>query len=301
MLYSLLLAAASGAAFIAFALTCIAPYTMPLVGRPEIVRTMTATFPGVRSIDIHNENGPVRVQTGTGHEVRVTAVIRACPLTRNAAQKAHVTRYEPMSIEQNGDTLLARPVSGRIAEDVNIAVDYAIEAPPGTDIAIENVNGNVKVTGSFGAVNVSGQNADAELTSPQGTVTVRTLNGRVRLTDAAQGADIETVNGNIYAHVTGGALRAETRNGLIVARVADPSVTECNLTTLNGGITVVLSEPCSVAVDAKTQHGRARSDWPMMTGAENVLQRIAGTIGSGNMPLRMETVNGNIWIARDTS
>ncbi|HPJ98824.1 MAG TPA: hypothetical protein PKW60_05020 [Candidatus Hydrogenedentes bacterium] len=68
---------------------------------------------------------------------------------------------------------------------------------------------------------------------------------------------------------------------------------------MNGGITVVLDEQFSGTVDARTTHGGIRSDIPLDTSSG--IQRrhhLRGNLGLGHAPLNLQTLNGNIWLAR---
>src|SRR5690606_5266227 len=110
----------------------------------------------------------------------------------------------------------------------------------------------------------------------------------------------ETVNGNVYTHMLGGSLWASTTNGAIVTRILQPEVARCNLSSLNGGITVSLAEGCSARMDASTERGIVRSDVPVRyTEGGNRRRHLRGDIGDGRTMVSMETVNGSIWIMRD--
>jgi DUF4097 and DUF4098 domain-containing protein YvlB len=101
--------------------------------------------------------------------------------------------------------------------------------------------------------------------------------------------------------MTGGPLLAATTNGAIVARALNPGVTECTLSSQNGGITLVMDEGCSAAVEARTDRGSIRSDFPVdSTSGCSKRRHLQGTIGSGHTKVKMDTLNGNIWIAKET-
>ena len=137
------------------------------------------------------------------------------------------------------------------------------------------------------------------MVEPAGSVLAESTNGRIRVMDAPQGATIRTVNGNVYAHMLGGRLKAATTNGAIVAHVLKPEVGACDLTSQNGGITLVMAEQCSARVDAVTGRGVVKSDF-LVDSSSGVQQRkqLRGIIGRGDTMLRMDTLNGNIWITR---
>jgi len=301
-IYSIGIAALVAAILFGFAWVCLAPYLMPVVGRQELVRTNSASYKDIKRVELQNDNGPVRVQAVSGNDVRVDVVVRGRPLTAKAAQGLDQSLEVPVDIGQADGVLAVRTAKGRKPADVEVEVAYTLDVPMGANLILDVGNGNVTVSGQVGGMLITGQNADVEVLSPRGPVSVKTMNGRVRLTGVPEGADVTTTNGNVYAHMSGGPLTAQTSNGAIVARVAGEAVSACNLTTLNGGITVVLGNDASAKVEAGTEHGKVRCDWPLagIDEGKTGLQHIAGAIGTGRIPLRLGSVNGNIWVARDT-
>ena len=104
----------------------------------------------------------------------------------------------------------------------------------------------------------------------------------------------------LISTVQGGSLWASTTNGAIVARVLKPDVARCNLSSLNGGITLSLAQGCSARTDASTERGMVRSDVPVQyTEGGNRRRHLRGDIGDGLTKVSMETTNGSIWIKRD--
>ncbi len=301
LLKSVFTAAAVALVVLACSIALIAPQLrVSVVGPPALDQKRHYAFNGVQRLQIENNDGALRVRPHERDTVEVTARI---------TMYTYLTEDEPMAREymdsllvsetgNNALTLTSEP-EARPGE-LEVFVDYTIHVPLGTDLDIDNANGNVWVGRGSGDVRVQGRNADIEVFAPQGAVAARTTNGRIRVLDAPEGADLETVNGNVYAHIMGGRLRAESTNGSVVARVLDAGVEACDLISRNGGITVILSEP-SAEVHAETGRGSVRSDAPLAPGAITHRRQMRGTIGDGGTRLNLDTLNGNIWITGSTS
>jgi len=300
LLKSLLTAAAVAVMVLACSIALIAPQLRTsVVGPPTVQEERHYTFDAVQRLQLENRDGAIRVRPYEGDAVEVEA--RITMYTYSPEDNPIAREYMDsllVSETVNSDLRLISEPDERPGE-LEVFVDYTIHVPFGTDLHINNGNGNVWVGRGSGQVTVQGRNADIEVFAPEGEVTARTTNGRIRVLEAPQGADLETVNGNVYAHMRGGRLRADSTNGAVVARVLDAGVEACDLTSRNGGITVILSEP-SAEVYAETGRGSVQSDLPLSPEAVTQRRYMRGVIGGGETQLNLDTLNGNIWIRGNT-
>ncbi len=293
------------AALVAVAVQCvtvgiIAANLPRVVGPPAISVNRNLRLPAVSKILINNRDGDIRVRTAETDEVLLDATVKA--YARLGMEQEAVRQYieSTVIVSSEEDVLHVTTEPGQRPDMLDLQADYSILVPIGTDVQVDGANGNVWVSKDCGAVSIRGRNADVEVVEPRGPVVAESTNGRIRVLDAPRGATIRTVNGNVYAHMLGGDLDAATTNGVIVARVLDPSVKRCRLTSQNGGITVVLSDQCSASVDAVTERGTVSSAFLVdSTSGVQRRQRLRGTIGKGDTALQLDTLNGNIWIARN--
>ncbi|MEA3364910.1 MAG: DUF4097 family beta strand repeat-containing protein, partial [Candidatus Hydrogenedentes bacterium] len=242
----------------------------------------------------------VRIWPQKADEIAVKAAVRIYLIERGnkAVAQAYAESLFKVSADQHKVEVVTEPVER--PDLLEMRVDYDVFVPFGTDLRVSNANGNVDIAAGAGCVEIQGRNADIFVRKPAGMVTAKTTNGRINIMDASEGALLETVNGNIYAHMRGGAISADTTNGAIVAHVLDAQVDRAELNSMNGGITLVLDERCSASVEARTMHGGIRSDFAVDTSS-GVQRRhhLRGNIGSGRTLLHMQTLNGNIWLARE--
>ena len=81
----------------------------------------------------------------------------------------------------------------------SVAVDYVVDVPRGTRVAIESVSGDVTVEGVDGETSVEVVSGDVRLASLAKLVEVESVSGRVRITDVSSDERMtaETVSGRL--------------------------------------------------------------------------------------------------------
>lgn len=270
--------------------------------RPGAESARNFSFDGVHTVKLKNADGAVRVNVVSGTHVNVAANIRAYTVdwATQPVSEQYVTGL--VVAEQTGDSLQITTEPGERPDAVDLRVDYVIEVPEGTDLNIAGSNGNVWIAKGCDDLVIEGNNCDIEVMGATGAVHAKSANGRIRILDAAKSTEVETVNGSIYATVSGGDLRATTANGNIVTTLGAPSVASCDLTAMNGGITLLLAKDCSAEVAATTGRGTIRSELPVDAPSGTSRRReLRGRIGDGETRLNLNSLNGNISIARSDS
>lgn len=299
LLRSILTASLIAAGVLCFTVGSLSSQMPRVVARPSVRETRDLKLPAAKLLCLTNENGSVQVYARAADDIALQAAIKA--YKRSGADLATVQEYVAslIHVEADGASLHVVTEPEERPDTVDLRVDYLIMVPEGTNLHIEGSNGNVWISKGCGKVCVQGRNTDIEIAEPRGEVLAMSTNGRIRVLDAPQDTTIKTVNGNVYAHMIGGSLHAATTNGAIVARVLDPSVQECTLNSENGGITVVMEARCSANVNATTDRGVITSDFETDSSLGVRKRRhLKGMIGEGHTKLQMNTLNGNIWIAK---
>lgn len=284
---------------LAFSIGVLSPVLPPYVGAPEVDRHLRLQWPAKPVVRIENNEGAVTVMASERKDIAAEVRILGYERRSGALKDSDAYLATLMRVQEAGEALRVTAEPEERPEGVELLVDLHVAVPSGTNIEIFSSSGNVWVTEGCGSVTVHGRNTDIEIDGPRGDVVANSTNGRIRLVGAANDANVETVNGNVYAHMKGGSLQASTMNGAIVARVLGPEVRYCQLNAQNGGITLVLNSECAAFVEAKTGRGIIRSDFPVdTTHGVHHSRHLEGHIGPGRMYLSMETLNGNVWIAR---
>jgi DUF4097 and DUF4098 domain-containing protein YvlB len=98
---------------------------------------------------------------------------------------------------------------------------------------------------------------------------------------------------------TTGTLQAKTVNGSITASLLKPFWSKSpELSTVNGGIKLVLPPTANAGVQAATKNGKILTDFTAKGKVtdQEVVGRIGG--GAGGWPLILRTVNGTIELKR---
>jgi len=287
-----------------FCVAVVAPRLPEVVGRADAQFKKTFEWPAVRLLRIRNRNGIVRVSTHDEPGMKAVASVRLYAVGDAEAEAVGAYADTLLVVEQAEDGSVLEVVSEPLErpDAVDVFVDYGVYVPVGTDLRIENENGNVTVYEGCGRVEVRGGNMDLTVHHPQGKVVAESLNGRIRVFDAADGADLKTVNGNIYANMLKGALRADTTNGVVSVRVMRPDAERCHAKTQNGDIRLYLCEGYSTSLDAKTEYGTVRANVAIDTSAGVKRRRqLRGAVLDGRGSVTMSTLNGDIWISGSKS
>jgi len=295
------------AAFIAvaiqiFAVGILAPKLPREVCRPGAQQQQSMKFPIVPVVRLTNTDGTVRVNVAEVKEIQVDADIRA--YTPSTAEQPVAEQYITTLVKTKTTDSALEVVTepGERPDELDLRVDYLITVPEGTDVALEVSNGNVRVAPGCNQVTVAGVNSDIDIQGPKGAVNAKSTNGRIRIWDAEAETTLETVNGNINAQVRAGTLQASTITGSIMTTLLSPEVSACDLTSMNGAITLIMSEKCSAEVSATTGRGTVRAEPGVeLKSGEYKRHVMLGVIGDGATKLSMNSMNGDIVLQRSTT
>ncbi len=281
----------------------LAPRLPREVCRPGVQHEETFTLAAAPVLRLVNTDGAVRIQPDPARQnITVTARVRA--YTTGGEALALAEAYIPTLFEIRETPGMVSIVTepGVRPDPVDLRVDYIVALPVDMDIAIDVANGNVWIAEGCNNISVEGNNSDIEVTRPGGAVSVKTINGRIRVHECTSDTTLETVNGSIQASLSGGALQASTITGGIVATLLDQAVEACDLTSLNGSITLVMSDQHAVDIHAATERGLVRAEIAMDL-EQAILRRrmIHGTIGTGDTMIAVNSMNGDIVIQRSAT
>jgi DUF4097 and DUF4098 domain-containing protein YvlB len=296
----ILIAALIAASVLTFSIGVISPVVPPFVGRPDVEKVLHLKWGAKPSLQLKNNQGSVSVVTSEGKEIVADVRIRGYQGRAEDTGRCYKYLEKMMHVQETGSTLQVEVEPDERPADLELLVDIELAVPRGTDVDIRCASGNVWVGAGCRDVRVRGRNTDIGIDHAAGDVLATSTNGQIRVVGAKRDTNIETVNGNVYAHLQGGSLQASTMNGAIVTRILDPDVRYCDLTTQNGGITLVLNKKCAAFVEARTERGLIRSDCDVDSShGVNRSRHLEGNIGSGRMYLSMKTLNGNVRIRQE--
>lgn len=296
---SVITAALIAVAIQIFCVGILAPNLPREVCRPGLLETRQFNLPATRVLNIVGRNGAVRVSAGSGEVFTVTAEIRA--YTRYASDAPTASEYlsQLFQVDRENDITRLTVEPEEAPDTVDVRVDLQVLVPEGTSVAVDVINGNIWIEGAAGDVAVEGSNSDVKVAGARGAVTVKTTNGRIVVHDARAETILETANGGINVQMRAGALQASTITGNILLRILSRDVVACDLTSLNGSITLLLKESCSAELSASTVRGTVDLD-PALTVQDGEVRRraVRGRLGDGRTKLSLNSMNGNIVIQR---
>ena len=229
---------------------------------------------GIATVDARTVNGSVSVD-GTDGERIIVRAWKAVHGHREAREA--FDREVEVRAEQAGDVLRIFADHPRPPGGVSLAVHYEIETPRAMSVRLRNVNGKIGVRGIDGAIDAESVNGVVALAGDTGPFKAQTVNGKIRaeIGRLANAATFLTTNGSIDLDVDQCAASATAR-------------------TNNGAVRMTLGSDFSGQIDAKTNNGRVRCDFPVAAERQS-RKRLKGIIGSGSdVVVKLRSVNGSI-------
>ena len=230
------------------------------------------TYPltGNGRVSLSNVNGSVTVEAWDRNEVRVE-------YTKTADSKERLNDVD-VRIDSKPDAL-------------NVQADY-------DNWRRDNNNNNSDHGWRFsGKLEVT-----FKLTVPHGAMLneIETVNGSVDLADFNNYTKVSAVNGNVNARNIRGTTRLSTVNGEVHAdfdRLETGS--HISLETVNGHVNLIIPSDSNATVKADSLNGNITNDWglPVRKG-KYVGRDLYGRIGSGDVQIKLSSVNGQLAIAR---
>jgi DUF4097 and DUF4098 domain-containing protein YvlB len=142
------------------------------------------------------------------------------------------------------------------------------------------------------------------LTVPRGAEldSIDLVNGNLDVIGVQGGMEAELVNGEIVARDIDGDLRLSTVNGSIRLEYEDMgNVERIDLESVNGEIELLLPSGANASVRVETLNGRLRNDFGLEVHKHKYVgAEMGGEIGSGDVEIFIETVNGGIEIRKNS-
>ncbi len=237
------------------------------IWRQDETERFEQTYPLKASgrVSVSNVNGSITVETWDRAEVKLEYVKTADTKENLAEVEIRIdARQDALSVETDYDDLNRRNSGGR-KNFGKLQVEYRLLVPRNAVLdQIATVNGSVNITGAGNMTKAS------------------SVNGAVRATNLRGAAELETVNGMVEADFND--LQAGSR---------------ISLNTVNGTVSLTIPSDANATVKADTLNGNITNDFglPVRKG-EYVGRDLYGRIGSGDVRIKLESVNGSLSIKR---
>jgi DUF4097 and DUF4098 domain-containing protein YvlB len=213
-------------------------------------------------VSVSNVNGSITVDVWDRNEVKLTYVKTAdLKENLNDVQIIIEARQDSFAVETEYEA-----IKNRTSKNYRkLEVEYRLTVPRNAVInEIETVNGSVSLTGTGNMTKASAVNGEVRATNLRGTASLSTVNGTVI-------ADFNELQ-------TGGKI---------------------SLNTVNGTVDLILPSDVNATIKADTVNGSINNDFglPVRKG-EYVGRDLYGKVGSGDVQIRLNSVNGALSIKR---
>ncbi len=180
-------------------------------------------------------------------------------------------------------------------------VDIRIDAKP-ESFSVETDYGNGKSRNGDRWKNGGKLQVDYHLMVPRGAFLneIETVNGSVTVSNFVNFTKISAVNGTVNAANLRGTANLSTVNGEVIAdfdRLETGS--KIILSTVNGHVNLVIPSDSSATINADSLNGNISNDFglPVRKG-KYVGRDLYGRIGSGDVRIKLDSVNGALAIGR---
>ncbi|MBS1794400.1 MAG: DUF4097 family beta strand repeat protein [Acidobacteria bacterium] len=217
-------------------------------------------------VSVSNVNGSITIETWDRSEVKLEAVKTADDKNRLADVEIRIdAQKDALSIETDYDNWKRDSGNRGWRNDGKLTVDYRLTVPKGAVLdEIETVNGSVTITNAANRTKASAVNGQVIATNLRGT------------------ANLSTVNGTVEASFD--ELSAASR---------------ITLETVNGQVNLTVPSDVNATLRADTVNGSINNDFglPVRKG-QYVGRDLYGRIGSGEVQIRLNSVNGPLNIKR---
>jgi DUF4097 and DUF4098 domain-containing protein YvlB len=216
-------------------------------------------------VSVSNVNGSITVETWDRNEVKLVAVKTADDKERLAEVEIEIdSKPDYFRVETNYDNWRERNNQPR-RNYGKLNVEYSLMVPRNAVLnEIETVNGSVSIANSNNSTKASSVNGAVKATNLRGTASLSTVNGTVE-------ADFDQLQ-------AGGKI---------------------SLNTVNGQVNLVIPSDANATVKADSLNGSISNDFglPVRKG-QYVGRDLYGRIGSGDVQIRLNSVNGGLSIRR---
>ncbi len=239
----------------------IGTYSLPVYA--DIVDTVEQSF----SVDdnsqfsLENINGEVVISSWQEASIKIEATIEA----NNQEQRDRVE----VKMKQNGQHVKVEThyqEKSTWGNNQTAQVEYKVWLPSDTKLAdIELVNGSLTIN------NVSGE------------INAQVVNGSITASGLTSDSELSSVNGSIKAYYQSFSQDAK----------------DIELETVNGSIKLYLPSDVNAKLNLETMHGSIKTDFGL-SSEENTFtgHSLRGDIGSGDVDISMESVNGSIKVLK---
>lgn len=296
--------------------------------RGDFQRTLQVT--GTVALQVETGSGSISVRPGSSNQVHISGHIQASQwFDGNAEEKVKRLQENP-PVQQSGNDIRIGHIDDPELRH-NISISYEIEVPASTQVHSSSGSGNEEISGISGPVEAGTGSGDVriseiggnvrahtgsgnvDLKTIKGTVYARTGSGTVQASGIAGGFDGETGSGHLLLEQTApGSVRAQTGSGGLELRNVHGSLQaqagsgniqadgdasgEWTIHTGSGNVDLRFPQNASFDLNAHTGSGSINLNHPVTVQGSIGRKEVRGKVGSGGVPVDVQTGSGDIRI-----
>ncbi len=216
-------------------------------------------------VSVSNVNGSITIETWDNPQVKLEAVKIADSKERLMEVEIKIdARQDSFSVETDYENMRSRN-GDKNRNNGKLQVEFHLIVPRGAILdEIETVNGSISISNAVNTTKASAVNGEVKATNLRGTANLSTVNGTVE-------ADFEQ-------------LQAGSR---------------ISLNTVNGTVNLTIPSDANATIKADSLNGNISNDFglPMHKG-QYIGRNLYGRIGSGDVQIKLNSVNGGLSIRR---
>ncbi len=223
-------------------------------------------------------NGPIEIVGVPGATtVEIWGERRVTSQSREDA--AAYLRHLEVRVSDSREEVLVKTIQPNDTHGRTLEVVYHLRLPAAWQVQVKNVNGNVRVDSLQQQAKINLANGNVELYEISGTATAALTNGNLVMRGLHGNVSGELINGNILVATT------LVPNGV------------CELSTVNGIVSLQIPKTTSAELEAKVSNGTINLSGLTLQVAASSPQTLRGRLGAGEGRIALATVNGNILVA----
>ncbi len=298
------------------------------------VTKVNGTLSAGQTLQVQNVSGDVVVAASREFAATVTLTVSAATkakaeelLSRTRIEQSHDEDGWSLETHFPGNRHDGDWNRGMNCRDCKVVARYEITVPPGVNLSLETVNGDVKVQDCDGELQLETVNGSIEARGVKGTLQGQTVNGRIEavavVLPPSGSIELQTVNGPVKLTLPKDArfeFSGETMNGTLAStfpfRISAPQPAGKTKEKEHKRVVVQDEEgdesevdineiEAEIAESMKGVEAEMRDNEKAMREVQREMRRIripdprreySGAIGKGGASVRIETLNGAVML-----
>ena len=181
------------------------------------------------------------------------------------------------------------------SNELNYQVDFDIIIPDHFLTEVSNINGNIDVSHILANIQLQTVNGNILIQNTTGNAGISTINGNITSSTNEGTLNASTINGNVIIDDFIGSLICDTENGSINVLMDLETQDNCQISAINGNVTLALPLNTSAEVRLEVVIGSInRYDGFNFSETQSSQNFFSGILNDGGSEIAVSIVNGTI-------